>query len=41
MLATLAHGLIGMAVFAAVLALSLVRFKGGEEHATSTDLGLD
>lgn len=41
MLTTLAHGIIGMAVFAVVLALSLVRFRGGEERAGSTDLGLD
>lgn len=37
----LVQGILGVAVFAVVLALSLVRFQGGEEHATTTDLGLD
>ena len=40
MMATLVHGALGALVFGLVLVLALIRFRGGEQVA-STDNGLD
>jgi hypothetical protein len=41
MVTALTHGVLGLAVFVGVLLLAHRRFRGGEQGAPSTDLGLD